>query len=179
MSRAMSTSEVFLSTGLDLIQCTQRLESLWSSKSSGKAESLITRDLIETKEGFFEPSMRQVNSSGPIDSIDDLYEIASLVKPIFEVEMEKIVSLTGLQASSLSVAPLKGQIRALEKARDDYSARVPGPGISWLFDIVRGMIICDSEDAIIRVIECVLHLDASSPIEVIRLKNRYNWRAKL
>lgn len=71
---------------------------------------------------------------------------------------------------SITFAPLKGKTRAQEKARDDYSQRNPDPGVSWLFDIVRGSISFTSADQMISVLQ-MLQDDPS--IHVVKAKNRF------
>jgi hypothetical protein len=41
---------------------------------------------------------------------------------------------------SFTTVPLKAKPPAREKAADDYGSHKPRPGVSWLYDIVRGSI---------------------------------------
>ena len=63
-----------------------------------------------------------------------------------------------------SAAPLKGRARAAEKARNEYDTK-PAPATSWLFDLVRGSVICDTEDELVGLIR---KLDADKGVEIVR-----------
>lgn len=108
----------------------------------------------------------------PVQTIPDLYEAAAVAAEVFQELMNDLVEKTNLDPSMLHLAPLKGQDRAAEKARDDYSGRTPGPAVSWLFDIVRGSLECDTEDQICSVLES-LFVNPDPRLQVIRLKNRF------
>ena len=103
--------------------------------------------------------------------IDDLYEAAAQTIVVFRSQLEMIAQATG--APEPTIAPLKKIERALEKAHDDYDNRVPGPSISWLYDIVRGSIECDTENQIACFITALLHTFNTDNFQVIRLKNRF------
>ena len=68
-------------------------------------------------------------------------------------------------SAKVTVAPLKAQARVLEKARDDYLERRPGPPVSYVYDVLRGSILCPDERAILHVIEFLLHGPETSPPE--------------
>ena len=68
---------------------------------------------------------------------------------------------------SVLCAPLKSELRASEKMHDEYGGRPP-PYASYLLDILRGTLICDSEDEIVK---CVDYLRTHAT--VLRLKNRF------
>ena len=69
---------------------------------------------------------------------------------------------------------MKNVGRAIEKAENDYNVRDPGHGERWLFDIVRGMLICESEDDILAVLTrlCDQSFQGRYGFDVVRLKNR-------
>ena len=46
-----------------------------------------------------------------------------------------------------------GKLRAVEKARYDYSKRDPGPAEAWLFDIARAKLECQTTAQVLSVIE--------------------------
>ena len=68
------------------------------------------------------------------------------------------------------LAPLKGRDRAAAKARDEYKDKAE-PFVSWLFDVVRGSVLCETEADIVRLYEA---LRANPSVEVVRIKNRFN-----
>jgi len=61
-----------------------------------------------------------------------------------------------------------GPIRAAEKARDDYGDRAPGPALSWLFDVARAKIVCQSAAQIAAVIEALRALSDSGQLQLRR-----------
>lgn len=71
---------------------------------------------------------------------------------------------------NVTFAPLKGKDRAQEKARDDYSKRTPDPGVSWLFEIVRGSILFSTSEQMVAALQ-VLQDDPS--IHLVKAKNRF------
>jgi hypothetical protein len=48
------------------------------------------------------------------------------------------------------VAPLKSRRRVVEKAGDDYKARLP-PTFAWVYDVVRASVICADEASLVQV----------------------------
>lgn len=166
----MSKSNAFLEEGLKLIECRQCMERIWSKMSTGRIETEIGIDTVEIAEGSFNSQLRQVDTKGGVvHDLDSLYDSAEVALGIFFQELQLLVELSDLPKSCLHVAPLKGRERALQKAKDDYNDREPGPGIAWLFDIVRGMVICEAEAEICKLLETL----KTSSFDIIRLKNRF------
>ena len=102
--------------------------------------------------------------------------------PICKDEILKLIEETNGNPDAMKIAPLKILKRAFEKAHDDYNKRKPGHGERWLFDIVRGSLICESEEKIVSIvaymIRCNINMDEQSPdygsvMVVSRLKNRF------
>ena len=123
-------------------------------------------------EEVYNGDMRQRSVSGePIGGMRELYEIASMAKPVFDAAISSIVSGLGMDLEeSLLTTGLKDEKRATEKAKNDYSKRQPGPPLSWLFDIVRASVVCQDEVEMAAVVQ---ELRAHPDIEVIRVKNRF------
>jgi tetratricopeptide (TPR) repeat protein len=119
----------------------------------------------------YNEELRQGRSFGVIGAhvrnIEELYDAAVLALPRYINLMKNVVqnveglSLEGqrmqtiadwrgtediqpFESRSMNVACLKGQQRSSEKANDDYSERVPGPGIAWVNDVIRGNVICET-----------------------------------
>mmetsp|Transcript_16208 Transcript_16208/g.39626 ORF Transcript_16208/g.39626 Transcript_16208/m.39626 type:complete len:105 (-) Transcript_16208:254-568(-) len=61
-------------------------------------------------------------------------------------------------------------MRAEAKADDDYAHRRPGPGVSWLYDIVRASILFSDADQIAACLE-ILHSNPS--IHIATARNRF------
>jgi hypothetical protein len=53
---------------------------------------------------------------------------------------------------------------------DDYSARQPGPAVSYLYDICRASLVCTGEEQILAATEELL--EGQAGVAVLRLKNR-------
>ena len=80
----------------------------------------------------------------PAETLDELYAVANLA---FNTYAEVMTAACPNDAV-LKLAPLKGRPRAAAKARNEY-AKNTAPATSWLFDIVRGSIMCATEDEIV------------------------------
>ena len=115
-------------------------------RGNGDIESVQKLDTIEIAKDKFDPSMRQMSLSGGfVNGIEELYESAAVASTVFSsILMVNVASLLTdlfpVICDRVYLAPLKDKNRAEEKARDDYSDRSSGPGVAWLYDIVRGMV---------------------------------------
>ena len=70
----------------------------------------------------------------------------------------------------MKVAPLKGRRRAEEKARDKYSSREPGPACSWLYDVVRASVLCDTPHALELALR---NLERQPGLCIVTFDNRF------
>ena len=105
----------------------------------------------------------------PVQNLEELYFEAEKVQSHFETFLQEMVKeVGGIGSDSIVFAPLKGNERAMEKAKDDYSNRSPGPGCSWLYDIVRASVVCVTPD---QIIEVVRYVEANS--HIVQAKNRF------
>ena len=156
-----NSKPLLVENGIDNVDCLKK-------KKKKKEKSDRTED-------EFDDAMRQCNLEGRVvSSIEELYQSAKLAHSIFSHQLFALVDSfpdLKLKSEKICVAPLKKEDRALEKAVDDYGKRVDGPGISWLFDIVRGSIFCDSPEQIVEVVNAIHSL--APAIQVVRLKNRF------
>ena len=59
------------------------------------------------------------------------------------MQFEEIMTDACAGTVPLRLAPLKGRDRAAAKARDEYADKT-APCYSWLFDIVRGLRVCET-----------------------------------
>lgn len=163
----------FLAEALKLFECRKRFEDVWKSLSTGRIELMGSVDLVETAPGMFNPSTQQISFSGSIvSSMEELLQVADAARVHFASMFEDMNQHLALDGIECKVGDLKNRVRALEKARDDYDLREPGPGISWLFDIVRGSILCSTEDEILQVVQYFQRPGLN--VELIRLKNRFS-----
>jgi tetratricopeptide (TPR) repeat protein len=146
--------------------------------------------------------LRQGRSYGkigePVRSIEELYDAAVIALPVFTELLKRIVAgVDGLtlegersqcitdwrsldssepvfpfESQSMNIAPLKGQQRTSEKANDDYEKRNPGPGITWVNDIVRGSIVCETIKQMKEVMTVLLAEVGDVKGEIAKCKNR-------
>ncbi|CAJ1933337.1 unnamed protein product [Cylindrotheca closterium] len=129
-------------------------------------------DPLEFKSDF----QQQLAEGKPVITLDERHIVARIAKPIYRQTLENIVdqvySFCGCNKDDIQIlgVPLKGSERAQEKADDDYSKRKPGPGVSWLYDIVRASIIFSTTEQIARCLEAIRD-DPS--IRVVKAKNRF------
>lgn len=131
---------------------------------------------LSESDAKFKENYRQLSTNGePVQSLEELYAAAQAAQPKF---MEKIQFLVSQVCHDCNVdqadvkvffADLKKQERALEKAQDDYDKRSPGPGISWLYDIVRGSVEFNSAEEIEIFIR---RLHEEKGIHIVKAKNR-------
>ena len=70
----------------------------------------------------------------------------------------------------VTFAPLKGRVRAQEKADDDYGKRTPGPAECLLYDIVRGSVEFSTAE---KLIQCLEWLQNDPTIHIVKAKNRF------
>jgi hypothetical protein len=115
------------------------------------------------------PPQRRLGSNDIVASPDELYEAATAGVLELETVLRAVMEQPGMEGVVLKLAPLKDRGRALEKARDDYSHRAP-PSFSWLFDIARASVVCQTEEQIIGVINL---LEKAPGVRIIRQKNRF------
>ena len=109
---------------------------------------------------------RQCGLDGePAASLDALYEVAALARVRYE---EIITKAAG--GVTLLFAPLKGRDRAKAKAEEQFRSLTP-PCYSWLFDIIRGSALCNTEAEIVSLYKA---LEADPSVEIVRVKNRFD-----
>jgi len=149
---------------------------LWESQTKNLVETICNIDKILLADDTYDNNMRQQSLSGAVvNFLEELYSCASRCKEYYDVILNILVVRAGIDLSLLSIAPMKGRERALEKTKDDYSKRKPGPSVSWLFDVVRASVICDDEEQMVTFVEVLLKEQECEGIrfEVVRLKNRF------
>ena len=100
----------------------------------------------------------------PAATLDVLYAVAEQANVAYKEIMIAVTPDTAV----LKLAPLKGRPRAAAKAKNEYASKT-APATSWLFDVVRGSVMCGSEDDIVQLYAA---LDADPRIDIVRVKNR-------
>lgn len=78
-----------------------------------------------------------IDGSRPVETLDELYEVATFIEQPFKEEMERIGTSVGGSVTVEFPPGLKLKNRAEEKAEDDY-----GNNFGMLFDIVRMLFLC-------------------------------------
>ena len=111
---------------------------------------------------------RQCGPDGtPAKTLEDLYAIAEVARE----EYTKVMTAACIDsAAALTVAGLKGKERAAAKASEEYKDKT-APFVSWLFDVVRGSVLCETEADIVSLYEA---LESNPDVEIVRVKNRFS-----
>ena len=102
----------------------------------------------------------------PAETLDELYEVGNKAL----LKYAEVMTAACPDGAVLNLAPLKGRARAEAKARNEY-AKNTAPATSWLFDLVRGSVMCATEEEIVRLYEA---LDKDPRVDIVRTKNRFN-----
>ncbi|GMI08780.1 hypothetical protein TrLO_g10156 [Triparma laevis f. longispina] len=136
------------------------------------SHGLLTKNPLES---FKKTSVQEDSNAKDVDA---LFAEAEEVLPVFKQTMRDIVEAVGLTPDDLvkvdgevlhdkervlSLAPLKGRARTLQKIKDDYE----GNHLCML-DLVRCSIIVKTEEQIAGVLQKMLDMGI-----VVRLKNRF------
>ena len=164
-------------TGTDLSKLTGM--SNLKNKINGIGAEGLGGGVMEREEfaSFKETSEQESDAK----DLDELYEEAGAVLPVFAEKMRGIVEGLGMDADAypvvegerivddgfefkaLTCAPLKGRARAEEKTKDDYEKN-----FKCMLDLVRCSIIVETEEQLGGVLGKMLELGI-----VVRLKNRF------
>ena len=105
-------------------------------------------------------------NGAPAETLDELYAVAEKAL----LKYGEVMTAACPSGAVLMLAPLKGLARAEAKARNEY-AKNTAPATSWLFDVVRGSVICATEDEIVGLYAA---LDEDPRVDIVRTKNRFN-----
>jgi len=153
----------------------KRIEECAASKDPGnkcrKIKAKTSSGGIEKKNGGFKKECQQRNTSNKvIRNLDELYDSAKAVYPDFKSIVQQLVDeISGLDYKKNILLPeLKPRGKAYEKAATEYIDRDLGPPESWLYDICRAGIVCNT---VKQVSEISKWLTSNS--NVIQAKNRF------
>ncbi len=140
---------------------------------SGKLRGLKVKQHsggILKKNGKYKKEYQQRNLRDKIiHNLDDLYDAAELAQEGLKRLLSQLVGdVKGMDDTSFIVAPMKQRNKAFDKARQEYSDRKPGPPESWLFDIVRGSVVCKSYKQLADVNKWI-----GKNCHVVTAKNRF------
>ncbi|KAJ1445235.1 hypothetical protein M885DRAFT_550592 [Pelagophyceae sp. CCMP2097] len=179
-SRRTQLADRFFSDLGDFFAHRRDIDTLWASLSTGlvvRIEAVGPDDGV----GDWSDSLRQAacGTGKPVATVDELYAAAGAAKPAFDMLMRRCAkdaaargdasprSLRG-DAATVKLAALKGVPRTVEKALHKYGDRPDS--LSWVDDIVRGTVICDSEEELVAFHALIV---GSPGVDVVKLSNRF------
>mmetsp|Transcript_27421 Transcript_27421/g.66603 ORF Transcript_27421/g.66603 Transcript_27421/m.66603 type:complete len:914 (+) Transcript_27421:89-2830(+) len=174
-------SKQFLATLGKYLECRSKMNTKYAEVDESKLlqKLEVSTDsggiqLPEAKPPTFKMEYQQQSCKGiPTKTYDQLYSAAESVEPLYESLVHRLVDQVCHGRTDqvvIKFAPLKSRQRAREKSRDDYAGRKPSPGLSWLYDIVRGSIAFASAEDIAQCIDLMIK-DPS--IHIVKAKNRF------
>ena len=132
-------------------------EHVHESKEETTAETMSDNHLQQSKRGK------------SVETMDELYEAARIAEPVFESLVHRLIKQTENDDVQAEIPALKGRERAQEKANHKYFNR-GAPSISWLYDIVRGSIMCPSIKSLLAILKSIQEDDS---IQIVKVKNRF------
>ena len=89
----------------------------------------------------------------PVRDLGELYAAAEAARPAFEALLARCAAGAGIADARVKAIALEGRGRAGEKAHAKFGRRDPGPAVAWLFDVVRGKIVCATGGEILGLYE--------------------------
>jgi len=126
---------------------------------------------ITKKDGGYKKEFQQRNTKGKVvQNFDELYDAANTAYSDFKSIVQQLVDeISGLDYKKNIILPeLKPRYRAYEKAKTEYSHRDLGPAESWLYDICRAGIVCNTVKQLSEVSKWL-----TSNSNVVQAKNRF------
>jgi tetratricopeptide (TPR) repeat protein len=181
-SKLRKETKSFLETLRNYLDCRKQMNSkyLKVDKRQTIANYEVKEDSggIETDtNGQFKAEYQQQSIHGePVKTLDELYEAAKEAKPVFYKLIQKLVKQvcdacdSKIEDVVADRPTLKRRKRAKEKAEDDYAQRQPGPGVSWLYDIVRGSVKFASAAQVKKFVQL---MRKKKSIHIVKAKNRF------
>ena len=125
---------------------------------------------IQEEDGSFKEKYQQQDAEGePARNLGEVYEAAYQIKQGLRDLLDKMVDkVKGLDYVDAKIVELKPRDRANEKAREEYLIRNPGPPESWLYDILRASVTCQTKKQMIQVNKFL-----SKKAHIVQVKNRF------
>jgi tetratricopeptide (TPR) repeat protein len=125
---------------------------------------------IQEEDGSYKTMYQQQNIHGEIArNLGEVYDGASQCKSCFLDFVYSICDkIKGLDHFDAVLAELKPHDRASEKAKSDYSHRLPGPSETWLYDVLRATITCNT----VKQVETINKF-LSRKAHIVQAKNRF------
>jgi tetratricopeptide (TPR) repeat protein len=125
---------------------------------------------IQEEDGSYKTMYQQQNKHGKIArNLGEVYDGATQCKSCFLGLVYSICDkVKGLDHFDAVLAELKPHDRASEKAKSDYSHRLPGPSETWLYDVLRATITCNT----VKQVETINKF-LSKKAHIVQAKNRF------
>jgi len=127
----------------------------------------------EYEESLRQKRLKRLDGGGVVDDIvvatlSELVEAGHVALKEFPGIIAEAVSRAGLPTDAFIFSEtLKSRTRIKAKAASDYSERVPGPAMSWVFDCVRASYIVDTGKQALQLLKTLLVLrEAEDGLEV-------------
>lgn len=163
-------AEKFFENLREFFEHKREIDALWESLGCTRVQEIAAVDNVCLSSFSFNDLGRQLSSAGvAVTTISELYTAAAQAQPAFEMVMRRVCKAASIPASNLKLAPLKRICRTLEKAEYEYVDR-PGAPISWVSDVVRCSVYCDTEDQAVDFLQSLQGVDG---IQVIKIANRF------
>ena len=159
----------------------REIDALWMTLPSEKLLEIESLDLVQIAQHTFDsigqqPAIPEGGASKilvPAQTVGALYAAANRARPAYEMFLRRTCKAADIDISKMRVAPLKAISRTLEKAQYEYADR-PGAPISWVSDVVRGSVVCDDQDQIVRFLH-VLNSKKNNGVTIVKLSNRFRF----
>lgn len=109
-----------------------------------------------------------------VATTEELHSIARKLQPKLQEALRKLCGDAQFECK-LEAGPLKGIVRAFEKALDDYWDRFADsvPATACVIDFVRFRVVCCTLQACAKVARFLMCLHVSTGLELVRAKNKF------
>jgi len=164
----------YLETLNGYLQCFERLQEVYAEVDQ---DHVLADHKIQ---GIQRQLPQQSKYGKPVRNIVELYEVATVVLPIY---ISKVRGLVASVSKDLKSGPediqfllppgekkLKERRRAWEKAKKYNTKRKPGAPESWLYDIVRGSVVFENANQLLYFLG---RIESDQSIQIVKSKNRF------
>ena len=123
----------------------------------------------------FDGALRQQSLLGaPAANLSEVFAAGRAARPVFEALLARAAEAAGIEESRVKSIALESRARAGEKAHAKFGARDPGPSVAWLFDVVRGKVVCETGGEVLALYEHIRGATKTdSSVQIVCTKNRF------